>query len=185
MKNSKNTLGTVSTKRNKWLEPLRVGTRGPIGYNKEIHEDDAIEFTYKLPLGATKRLIKSYYEDIQRIDSDYIYYASTGSYEIRMRPYYYRMIFDLRKQLDKHGLNWKKIDGEVFDRYFKKDYQEMERYDKNHSGQDPFNDIKSCKDPECCNQTRSLVYKLKIISRSLRMLFSVFRGRIPADRLPH
>src|SRR3990167_9820281 len=108
----------ISTKRNKGLEPLPTGV-GIIGYNEEIHDEDSVEFTYKLPLGAIKRLIKSYYEDIQSIDSASVYMATSGSSEIRMHPYCYRMIADLRKQLDKHSLNGEKIGDEVFDQYFK------------------------------------------------------------------
>lgn len=120
----------VSTKRNKNLEPVSLRAGVIIGYNKEIHEEDYVEFSYKLPLGAIKRLIKSYYEDILSIDQEFIYTGQTGSWEIRMKPYCNRMIGVILKQLDKHNLNGKKIVDEVFDQYFKSEYGKMESYRK-------------------------------------------------------
>src|SRR3990167_11353643 len=110
----------ISTKRNKGLEPLPTGI-GIIGYNKEIHIEDSLEFTYKLPLGAIKRLIRSYYKDIQMYDEENVYLATSSSSGDRGRPYCYRMLSDIRKQLDKHGLIGKKIDDEVFELYFEAD----------------------------------------------------------------
>ncbi len=138
----------VSTKRNKGLEPMG-GSRFIIGYNSEIHSDDALEFSYKLPLGAIKRLIESYYKDIQLIDSSGVYCGNSGSWEIRMHPYCYRMIANLRKQLYSHGFNGEEIDDEVFDQYFKADYEKMKRFSKNH-GNDVMEGFKRCDDPECC-----------------------------------
>ncbi len=120
----------VSTKRNNNLEPISLRAGITLGYNKEIHEDDSIEFSYRLPLGAIKRLIKSYYEDILYIHQEFSYTGQTGSWEIRMKPYCNRMIVVIQKQLDKHNLNGKKIVDEVFDQYFKSEYGKMESYRK-------------------------------------------------------
>ena len=156
----------VSTKRNKYLEPMAVGDRFVIGYDEEIHYEDSIEFFYKLPLGAIKRLIRSYYEYIQMYDEENVYFATLSSSGMRGRPYCYRMINDLIKQLNKHGLNGEKIDDEVFARYFKEDYEKLKRFDKNHSDQginDPFG---RCNDPECCkplSKREKLVQLLRIL----------------------
>ncbi len=142
------------TKRNKLLEPVLTGA-GVIGYNKEIHEDDSIVFSYKLPLGAIKRLIKSYYKDINDIDAFWVYYGSTGSDEIRVKPYCYRMIGEIQSQLVKHGLKGKEIVDEIFDAYFKKDYEKLEKFQKNHGDDDVQSEsFKPCNDLECCKSNK-------------------------------
>jgi hypothetical protein len=138
----------VRTKRNKNLEPLFTGI-GVIGYDREIHDEDSLEFKYRLPLGAIKRLIISYYEDIKMFDEEWVYLATSSSSGLRITPYCYRMLGDIEKQLDKRGFNGKEIIREVFDRYFKKDYEKMNLYSKNHKNQDPMN-YKPCNDPICC-----------------------------------
>ena len=142
------------TKRNKLLEPILTGA-GVIGYNKEIHDEDSVVFSYKLPLGAIKRLIRSYYKDINDIDAFWVYYRSTGSDEIRKQPYCYRMIGELQKQLDKHGLKGRTIIDEVFNKYFKEDYERLERFEKNH-GDNVMESFKPCNDPECCKPSDEL-----------------------------
>ena len=155
MNKGKKSLKFVPTKRNKGLEPIPVmGGHLIMGYNEEIHGDDSIEFTYKLPLGAIKRLIKTYYENLRSIFEESTYMGQTGSSEIRMEPYCNRMIGEIIEQLDKHGLDGKKIDDEVFDRYFKADYEKMKRFRKNH-GQNVMYDFKPCNDPECCKPNES------------------------------
>jgi len=62
----------IPTERNKDLEPLPTGV-GIIGYNSEIHKEDSLEFSYKLPIGAIKRLIQSYYEEMKDLDEEDIY----------------------------------------------------------------------------------------------------------------
>lgn len=140
----------VPTRRNKGLEPIPV-MRGHLimGYNDEIHGDDSVEFTYKLPLGAIKRLIRSYYQALLSIWQSSVYAGQSGSTEIRMEPYCNRMIGNIIEQLNKHGLDGKKIDIEVFDHYFKADIEKMKRFRKNH-GNNVMYDFKTCKDPICC-----------------------------------
>ncbi len=137
------------TKRNKGLEPMLLGTKGIIGYNPEIHDEDSVEFTYKLPLGAIKRLIISYFKDIQMYDEEWIYCSQSSSSMIRGFPYCNRMLGEIHRQLDKHSLNGKKIIDEVFDEYFKSDYEKMKRFKKNH-GDSIF---KQCGDSLCCNNS--------------------------------
>ncbi len=139
---------------------MPVGNRFVMGHNEEIHQDDSIEFKYKLPLGAIKRLIKSYYSDIRGIDEQWVYLATTGSTEIRLQPYCSRMLANIKEQLDKHGHKGKKIIDEVFDQYFKDDYEKMKRYKKNHSGQD-INSFEICDDPQCCNYSNNIFFKTK------------------------
>ena len=155
---------------------------GGIGYDDEIHYEDSFEFTYKLPLGAIKRLIKSYFKDIDLVISDWVYYRQTGSWGIRIEPYCNRMISNLIKQLDKHGLNGKKIINEVFNRYFKVDYEKMNRYSKNHHDQDlMLGTFQPCNDLKCCNypiwkkmylrwfgKSRSILYRLQTNIRKIK-----------------
>lgn len=138
----------ISTKRNKGIEPISAN-RFIIGYNEEIHSDDSIEFSYKLPLGAIKRLIKSYHEDLLSIYQDSTYLGQSGSWEIRMLPYCHAMLSNIEKQLNECGLNGNEICKEVFDKYFKAHKEQMDRYIKNH-GKVSIDDCKPCKDPECC-----------------------------------
>ena len=140
------------TRRNKLLEPIATRV-GAIGYNKEIHEDDSVEFSYKLPLGAIKRLLESYFQEIYSIDAEWVYYKTTGSTEIRIKPYCYSMIGEIGSQLDKHGLKGKKIVDEVFNWRFKKDYEELDRFEKNH-GDNVLESFKPCNDPECCKPNK-------------------------------
>lgn len=149
----------VKTDRNEGLEPMPLGNIGVAGYVPEIHSEDALEFTYKLPLGAIKRLIKSYFEEIQDVDEESVYLHQSGSYGLRMWPYCYKMIDEICKQLNGHGLGGKKIIDEVFDTYFKKDYEKMKRFSKNHGDQDIMNDFKPCDDPECCEPKKKDVQK--------------------------
>jgi len=158
---SKEKIIVTNTKRNEGMAPMSLGNKFIVGYDAEIHEDDAKEFSYKLPLGAIKRLIKSYYDDIRSIDESGVYQSQSGSYEIRMWPYCYRMLEHIRKQVDKHGLEGKKIEDAVFNQYFKKDYDKMERHAKNHPNQG-INDFVRCNDPKCCEP--ELPSKEKIIS---------------------
>lgn len=155
MKKNNNQFRLVKTKRNKGLEPLPTGV-GIIGYNEEIHIEDSQEFTYKLPLGAIKRLIKSYYEDIQMYDEENVYLATCSSTGDRARPYCYRMLNEIKKQLNDHGFNGKEIDDQVFNRYFKEDYEKMKRFNKNH-GCDVLESFKPCNDPECCKNGQGKV----------------------------
>lgn len=97
-----------------------------------VKDEDDLEFTYKFPLGAIKRLIRSYYEDIQIFDEELVYLSTSSSSGLRGETYCYRMLNDIRKQLNKHGLNGKKIIDEVFDQYFKADYKKMKSFNKNH-----------------------------------------------------
>lgn len=143
----------VSTKRNKGLEPMPIGNFGIVGYNPEIHGEDALEFTYKLPIGAIKRLIKSYFEEIKSIDEGGVYMGMSGSYEIRMHPYCNRMLSEIETQLDRNGIIGKKIIDEVFDQYFKKEYEKMERFSKNH-GHNVMESFEYCNDPLCCEKEK-------------------------------
>ena len=152
----------IPTKRNRGLEPMPLGTRGIVGYDSEIHDDDSVEFTYRLPLGAIKRLIESYYKNIQMYDEENVYLATNSSSGDRGRPYCYRMISDINEQLDKYGLNGKKIVDEVFEQYFKAGYEKMNRFNKNH-GFDVMETFKPCNDTECCNYTDSLSLKLRLL----------------------
>lgn len=176
-KNKMKRLRVVNTKRNKWLEPMYAG-RCVIGYNEEIHVDDATVFTYKLPLGAIKRLVRSYYEDIQGYDEENIYFRQSSSSGLRGRPYCYRMLDDIGKQLIKHKLNNKKIIQGVFDRYFKDSYTKLNRYSKNHQDQAVYYNFKPCSDPKCCNYTDSISFKLKILKEllieTIKKMYSTF-----------
>ncbi len=138
-----------STDKNKGLEPIIAGKRFIIGYDSEIHGEDSYEFTYMLPVGAIKRLIKSYFEEMESVDQESAYLNQSGSHGLRMYSYADRMLGDLRKQLDKHLLPGEKIIDEVFDAYFKKSYDKMKGYQENHPNQG-INDFERCKDPECC-----------------------------------
>lgn len=149
-KNKQNLKFVTSTTRNKGLEPMPLENIGIVGYVPEIHNEDAQEFTFKLPIGAIKRLIKSYYEDIKEVDEEGVYLHQSGSMGLRLRPYCYRMIDEVSKQLNKHGLEGKKIVDEVFDMYFKEDYEKMKKFDNNHGDQDITQDLKPCNDPKCC-----------------------------------
>ena len=152
----------VPTKRNKGLEPVPVmGGHLIMGYSEEIHGDDSTEFTYKLPLGAIKRLIKSYYENLRSICEASTYLGQSGSSEIRLEPYCRRMISDIVGQLNKNGLNGEKIEEEVFDQYFKANDEKLKRFRRNH-GFNVMESFKPCNDPECCepnepsNETKDL-----------------------------
>lgn len=149
MSKDKKSLKFVPTGRNKGLEPVPTDVGIIIGHNSEIHEEDSIEFIYKLPLGAIKRLIRSYYEVLLSIWQSSVYMGQSGSWEIRMEPYCNRMIGDIIEQLNKHGLDGKKINDEVFNRYFKADLEKMKRFRKNH-GNNVMYGFKTCKDPICC-----------------------------------
>lgn len=172
----------TKTKRNKGLEPKPTAV-GILGHYPEIHEEDAIEFTYKLPLGAIKRLIRSYYETIKSIDSSGVYAGTSGSYEIRMWPYCYRVLGDIVQQLNKHGLDGKKIDEEVFNFYFKESYEKIERYSKNHTF-DQAEGFKPCSDPQCCNYTNNPIFKVRVFWKSLKALINNFKGPITKDDEP-
>lgn len=147
-KNKKNSK-VVPKKRNNNLEPFSLGAGLIFGYNKEIREDDHIEFSYRLPLGAIKRLFKSYYEDILSVHQEFIYMGQTSSLDMRTKRYCYEMIDDIVKQLEKHNLNGKKIFDKVFDQYFKSEYEKMKRFSKKH-GQNIQHNFKPCTDPKCC-----------------------------------
>lgn len=180
MNSPKGKLRVIPTKRNKLLEPI-LGDRSVIGYNEEIHQDDSIELNYKLPLGAIKRLIKSYYSEIRSIDEQSVYLAITGSTEIRLHPYCYRMLANIQQQLDKHGCKGKKIIDEVFNQYFKDDYEKLKRYEKNHSGQGvDFFEI--CDDPLCCNYSNNIFFKAKTFLGIVKKAFlCCLMGPIPKD----
>ena len=173
----------IPTERNKGLEPLPTGV-GIIGYDPEIHKEDSLEFSYKLPIGAIKRLIHSYYEDIKMYDEENVYLATSSSSGLRGQPYCYRMIDDIRKQLDKHGFNGKQIVDEVFDEDFKADYEKMKRFNKNH-GADVLETFERCNDPECCNYTNNLFFKAKVFLKLLKMVIMRFEGFIPKVDEPH
>ena len=134
----------IKTERAKGLEPKRTGNY-VMGYITEIHEDDALELTYKLPLGAIKRLIQSYFEEIEAIDQAWVYLGNSGSWEIRMEPYCYRMLGSIEKELNNHTLDGKKIINDIFIKFFKKSYDEMERFNKFH----PNKDGSLCDNPDC------------------------------------
>lgn len=136
------------TKKNKGLEPI-VGKQFIIGYDREIHGEDSVELTYTLPLGAIKRLIQSYFEEMEMVDRESVYLNQSGSHGLRMYSYASRMLKDLEKQMKKHGLPGKRIIKEVFNVYFKKEYDKMNKYQENHPSQSPY-DFKRCEDPECC-----------------------------------
>src|SRR5260221_13361126 len=111
--NSKKIFKVLKSERNEGLEPMQLGNF-IAGFDSEIHEEDVIEHTYKLPLGAVKRLIRSYYDDIESIDSEGVYLCSSGSWGLRMWPYCHKMLNNIIEQLNKHGLKGKEIFDEVF-----------------------------------------------------------------------
>ncbi len=160
------------TKRNKGLEPVYLENFGAIGYDQEIHGDDSLEFNYLLPIGAIKRLIKSYFEDMESIDQSSTYGGMTGSYEIRMRPYCNQMLNEIEKQLNTHRVNGRKIIDEVFEAYFKKSYDEMKVYSKNHDHLS-YEDFKPCNDTKCCNYSYSFYYKLKVAFGLLKQVMKI------------
>jgi hypothetical protein len=148
MAKNNNKMVYIPSEKNKDLEPL-AGKKFVIGYDDEIHGEDSVEYNFKLPVGAIKRLIRSYYEEIYSICSMWIQCGQTGSYEIRMEPYCNRMISEIVKQLNKHGFNGQKIVDEVFNRSFKEDFDKLERFSKNH-GDNIMEAFKPCSDPKCC-----------------------------------
>lgn len=140
--------------------------------NLERGDEDTVEHKYKLPLEAIKRLIRSYYETIQSCDAENVYLSQYGSSDSRMRNGSYFMLDKIRKQLDKYGHDGKKIDDEVFDRYFKDAYERLKIYDKNHSGQGVVF-FEPCNDPKCCNYTSNIFFKIKTFLKMFRMIFLI------------
>lgn len=174
MKNEKE-LKVKSTERNKGIEPMRLKNGIVFGYDPEIHDEDAIEFTYKLPLGAIKRFIKSYMQSMKSIDQTFTYSHDSGSYEIRMYPYCVRMLLDIEKQLNEHKLCSKKIVDEVYSMYFKDAYEKMKRFSKNHKGA-VMEEFKPCNDPECCVYTNNIFIKFKVFWKFFRNAVKYFKG---------
>lgn len=172
----------VSTEKNKGLEPIFINNLA-IGYEPEVHGIDALEASYSLPLGAIKRLISSYYDEIKECNEENVYLGTSSSMGSRKRAYCSRMIADIRKQLDKHGLNGKKVDDEVFNQSFKKDFEEMERFYKNH-GDKVLYFFKPCKDQLCCRYTKNLFHKVRTIVKIALELLRILRGWVPLKE-PH
>lgn len=136
---------SVPTERNKGLEPM-IGKNFTIGYVPEIHKEDAIEVKLTLPIGAVKRLFKSYYEDIKENAIENVYLRQTSSYYGRLNDYAAEMIIFIRNQLNQQGLKGEELENDVFNQYFKEEFDEMRKYDKNHHKLDfgiP------CSDPAC------------------------------------
>ena len=92
------------------------------------HGDGGVEFTYKLPLEAIEKLFISYYETLKSIREDYVYMHSTGSSEYHEQQYCYVMIKLLMKQLSMHGIDGKKFESDIYNRLFKKDFDDMEKH---------------------------------------------------------
>jgi hypothetical protein len=123
------------------LKPIQMGSV-VIGYNEEIHKDDAIKVPITLPLGAIKRLISSYLEDIVEIHQVFVYCGQSGSTEIRQLPYCELMLSGIIEALNKNGQDGKAIINEIFDAEFKACCDELDLYEKTHK-----NGI--CDDPKC------------------------------------
>lgn len=141
----------IPTQRNEFLEP-RFGKGLVVGYDPEIHEEDAKKVVFKLPIGAVKRLIFSYCKDIENFHSEWVYSNTVGSIGMRRNQYAQRMIVFIEKQL-----NRQKIDGEelfklVYNESFKESADRMKRFYKNHGDAAPF---EPCNDPNCCKKTKS------------------------------
>lgn len=167
-----------STKRNKGLEPI-IGKHLTVGYDPEIHGEESLEFSYKLPLGAIKRLAQSYFQEIEDIDAESAYFNQSGSAGLRMYSYANQMLKDLEKQLNKHQLPGKKILDEVFNTYFKNNYEKMNRYQKNHPNQG-IDEFKRCKDPKCCLPL-TIKQKIQQLLHSINLLSKTFFGRLDLD----
>lgn len=146
--------------------------------NIKDYKKDLVEFNYKLPLVAIKKLIRSYYEEIYMYDRENVYLSTHSSSGNRSRTYCYQILKRVRDQLDKYGLEGKKIDDEVFDRYFKDEYEKMERFQKNH-GNKVMYDFKPCNDPKCCDPKDYTDKKLnnsqpEIESKKLKVILENF-----------
>jgi len=84
-----------------------------LAHDGELHED-YVEYSYSLSLEAVKRLLKSYYDEIRAIHERNTNTRQTDQREFVEEPYYYAMIGDIKVQLNKLGLNGKKVADEVF-----------------------------------------------------------------------
>lgn len=167
----------------KGLDPLIAGNI-VIGYDPEIHSKDKLEYDFRLPLGAAKRLIRSYYEELRMIDEEGVYLGQSSSSNLRMYPFASRMIHDIKYQLGKQGVSGKKVADEVFEMYFKKAYAKMALYSKNHKNQLP-DSFQQCSDTSCCNYTNSFNYKARILLKLLKEVFINIQGSIPKGKRPY
>jgi hypothetical protein len=127
------------------LNPLKVSGM-VIGYDKELHNDHAMKINITLPLGAIKRLMESYLEDLAWIREACVYNGMSGSTEIRLGPYCNFMLNQLIEAVTVNGQDGKAVCDEVFERKFKKRHDDMDSYKKAQENE-------PCDDPECgCRQ---------------------------------
>jgi len=94
------------------------------------------------------------------------------------------MLSQIEKQLNKHGLEGRKIIDEVFNEHFKNDYERMKRFNKNH-GIDVRETFKKCNDPECCNYTSNVFYKILVFWKLFKKMIMNFSSSIPKNDEPH
>jgi hypothetical protein len=82
-----------------------------IGYVEKIHKNDVGEIP--VTVGAVKRLLRSYWEEIKTIDNFFLETSTTGSYEIRMKPFCFEKISKLKNNLNKAEFDGENINNEV------------------------------------------------------------------------
>jgi len=111
------------------LKPI-IGKSYVAGWNPEIFGDDSVEYNFKLPLGAIRRLICSYYENIYSVIQGWVDFKLSGSYEIRIKAYAYNMLDYLAEQLNKNRLNGQKIINEVYNQSFKEKFEQLDNKKK-------------------------------------------------------
>lgn len=139
----------------KTVKNKKLISHNDAGYDVGTQEDKSTKLDYKLSLDAIARLIKSYYNDTQSIDSGNVYLGSFGSSDRRTRLLCHMMLTDIKAQMNKHGLDGKKMMDEIFDHYFKEEYEAMDRFNKNHPFVD-LNNFVQCEDPKCCRKNKNL-----------------------------
>jgi len=104
--------------------PAPIITNGiMIGWNKEIFGEDSVEYNFKLPLGAIRRLIHSYFRDIYECRYGWIFLQTVGSSDMRRDIYAWRMLDHIEKELINNNLPGEEIIDDIFSRYFKKDFE--------------------------------------------------------------
>ncbi len=133
-----------SRERNEFMKLLNPiwDERFVIGYDQEIHKDDALKVNITLPLVALKRLMSSYLNTITDILEDWVYLGSTGSTESRLEPYCHLMLNELVEAISVNGQDGEAVYNEIFDAEFKARHDKMDLYAKAHAnGQ--------CVDPKC------------------------------------
>ncbi len=97
------------------------------------------EYNFILPLGAVKRLIRSYWKEIYLVIESQVQTQGTLSSDNALKIESYRMLVILMDQLAQQGLDGKCINEEVYNTYFKERFEELEKLDKRIKESDELN----------------------------------------------